>query len=152
MIGRRAVLIGIGNPYQRDDGIGPAVASAIERLRLPGVRVVISDGEPVGLLAAWEDTGLAIVVDAIRHEPSCPGHIHRLTSSQLDGDGAAASSHGFGVPYALQLSRALNRQPGRLVMFGIEAADTSAGSGLSAAVSAAVPMAVSAVRAELETR
>ena len=86
MIGRRAVLIGIGNPYQRDDGIGPAVASAIERLRLPGVRVVISDGEPVGLLAAWEDTGLAIVVDATRHEPSCPGHIHRLTSSQLDGD------------------------------------------------------------------
>ncbi len=34
----RAVLIGIGNPYRRDDGIGPALAAAIEQLRPPGVR------------------------------------------------------------------------------------------------------------------
>ncbi len=149
MTGQPAVVIAIGNPYRRDDGIGPVVASEIERLQLPGVRIVMSDGEPVGLLAAWEDTDLAIVVDAIRHEPPCPGRVHRLTATELDTDAAAASSHGFGVPYAVRLSRALNRQPGRLVLFGIEAADTDAGSGLSAAVAAAVPTAVAAVRAEL---
>ena len=149
MTGQPAVVIAIGNPYRRDDGIGPAVASEIDRLQLPGVRVVMSDGEPVALLAAWEGTDLAIVVDAIRHEPPCPGRVHRLTATELDTDSATASSHGFGIPYALQLSRALNRQPGRLVLFGIETADTSAGSGLSAPVAAAVPTAVAAVRAEL---
>jgi hydrogenase maturation protease len=70
MTGRQAVVIGIGNPYRRDDGIGPTVADAIGGLHLPGVRVVLSDGEPVSLLAAWENADLAIVVDAIRHEPS----------------------------------------------------------------------------------
>ena len=48
---------GSGNPFRRDDGIGPAVAAAIERRHLPGVRVVISDGEPSGLLEAWSGAG-----------------------------------------------------------------------------------------------
>jgi hydrogenase maturation protease len=149
MTGRPAVVIGIGNPYRRDDGIGPAVADEIGQLRLPGVRVVISDGEPIGLLTAWEDAGLAIVVDAIRHEPPCPGRIHRLTVSQLASDGAGASSHGFGVPYALRLGGALRRQPGHLVVIAVEGTDFADGAGLSAAARAAVPAAVAAIRAEL---
>ena len=31
MTGRPVVVIGVGNPYRRDDGIGPAVVDAIER-------------------------------------------------------------------------------------------------------------------------
>ena len=149
MTGRQAVVIGIGNPYRRDDGIGPAVADGIDRLHLPGVRVVMSDGEPISLLAAWEDADLAIVVDAIRHEPPCPGRIHRLTASQLGSAGAGASSHGFGVPYALRLGGVLSRQPGHLVVIAVEGADFTDGTGLSASVNAAVPAAVAAIRAEL---
>ena len=149
MTGRQAVVIGIGNPYRRDDGIGPTVADAIGGLHLPGVRVVLSDGEPVSLLAAWENADLAIVVDAIRHEPSCPGRIHRLTTSRLGSNGAGTSSHGFGVPYALRLGRALDRQPGQLVVLAVEGADFTDGTGLSTSVTAAVPAAVAAVRAEL---
>lgn len=149
MTGHLAVVIGIGNPYRRDDAIGPVVAGEIERLHLPGVRIVISDGEPVGLLAAWEDASLAIVVDAVRHEPPEPGRIHRLTASQLGSDGAGASSHGFGVPYALRLGRALGREPGHLVVIAVEGTDFSEGTGLSGPVSAAVPGTVAAVRAEL---
>jgi hydrogenase maturation protease len=149
MTGRPVVVIGIGNPYRRDDGIGPAVADAIDRLHLPGVRVVMSDGEPVGLLAAWADADLAIVVDAIRHEPPRPGRIHRLTASQLGSDGGGTSSHGFGVPYALRLGGALHRQPGHLVVIAVEGADFTDGAGLSGPVSAAVPDTVAAVRAEL---
>jgi len=35
----KVLLIGYGNPGRRDDGLGPALAEAIERLRLPGVQV-----------------------------------------------------------------------------------------------------------------
>jgi hydrogenase maturation protease len=149
MTGRLAVVIGIGSPYRHDDGAGPIVADAIGGLQLPGVRVVISDGEPIGLLAAWEDAPLAVVVDAIRHEPACPGRIHRLTAGQLTSEGTGTSSHGFGVPYALRLSGALHRPPRHLVVIAIEGADFTDGAGLSAPVSAAVPTAVAAVRAEL---
>jgi len=146
--GSRAV-IGIGNPYRHDDGIGPAVAAEIDGLGLPGVRVTVCDGEPVTLLAAWEGAALAVVIDAYRRAAGRPGRIRRLTAAELASDGAGTSSHGFGLPYALRLGRALGRQPGRLVVIGVQGTDFSAGTGLSTAVAAARPAVVAAVRAEL---
>jgi hydrogenase maturation protease len=135
-----AVVIGIGNPFRNDDGIGPAVAAQIEEQRLPGVRVVMSDGEPAGLLEAWAGAGLTVVVDAI----------HRLTVSQLEADGTAASSHGLGMPDALRLGRALGQLPRRMVILAVEAADTGAGNELSQPVATALPEVVAAVMAELK--
>ena len=145
-----AVVIGIGNPFRNDDGIGPAVATQIEEQRLPGVRVVISDGEPAGLLEAWAGAGLAVVVDAIHRVPASPGSIHRLTAGQLEAGGTAASSHGLGVPDALRLGRALGRLPRRVVILAVEAADTGAGTELSKPVATALPEVVAAVMAELK--
>jgi hydrogenase maturation protease len=145
----RAVVIGIGNPYRRDDGIGPEVATQIQGRRLPGVRVVISDGEPSGLLEAWEGADLAVVVDAVQRVPASPGSIHRLAASQLETGCTAASSHGLGVPDAIRLGRALERLPRQVVILAVEGADTGPGTGLSGAVAAAVPQVVIAVMAEL---
>ena len=145
-----AVVIGIGNLFRNDDGIGPAVAAQIGEQCLPGVRVVMSDGEPAGLLEAWTDADLAVVVDAIRRVPASPGSIHRLTASQLEADGTAASSHGFGMPDALRLGRALEQLPRRVVIFAVEAADTGVGTELSKPVAAALPEVVAAVMAELK--
>ncbi len=117
-----SVVIGVGNPFRRDDGIGPAVAAAIERQHLPGVRVVISDGEPSGLIEAWSEAGLAVIVDALHGGPAgrapCPGRIHRVTPGGPDawpgpagasaGSGAG-SSHGLGLPDAFRLGRVLGR-------------------------------------------
>jgi hydrogenase maturation protease len=36
---QRVLLIGYGNPGRLDDGLGPAVAAAVERMRLDGVTV-----------------------------------------------------------------------------------------------------------------
>jgi hydrogenase maturation protease len=145
----KTVVIGIGNPFRNDDGIGPAVAARIEEQRPPGVRVIISDGEPSGLLEAWDGADLAVVVDAIHRVPASPGSIHRLTAGQLETGGTAASSHGLGVPDALRLGRALGRLPRRVVIFAVEAADTGAGTELSPPAAAALPEVVAAVMAEL---
>jgi hydrogenase maturation protease len=145
-----AVVIGIGNPFRNDDWIGPAVAAQIEEQRLPGVRVVISDGEPAGLLEAWAGADLAVVVDAIHRVPASPGSIHRLTADQLETGGTTASSHGLGVPDALRLGRALEQLPRCVVIFAVEAADTGAGTELSKPVAAALPEVVAAVIAELK--
>jgi len=146
----KAVVIGIGNPFRNDDGIGPAVAAQIEGLRLPGVQVVMSDGEPAGLLEAWAGADLAVVVDAIYRVPASPGRIHRLTASQLADGGTAASSHGLGMPDALRLGRALGQLPRRIVIFAVEGADTGPGTELSDPVSAALPEVVAAVMAVLK--
>ncbi|KZM74694.1 hydrogenase maturation protease [Nocardia terpenica] len=146
----RAVVIGVGNEYRRDDGIGPAVAARIDALGLPGVLVTLCDGEPAGLLDIWAGVDLAIVVDAVLCEPSAPGRIWRTTVDALRGRTRATSSHALGIPDALPLGRALGRVPGELVVLAVEAARLDLGAGLSDPVAAAVPRVVQAVLAELE--
>ncbi len=140
------VVIGIGNPGQRDDGIGPALAGRLTRIGLPGVDVRVLDGEPDSLLDAWAGARLAIVVDAILHQPARPGQIHRnIISAQT----AAATAHGRGVPEAIELGRARERMPDRLIVYAVEAANVSDGTDLSPAVAAALPELLDAVLTDL---
>lgn len=83
------VLVGIGNPYRRDDGIGPALVAAVGRLGVPGVTLTCADGEPSRLLDAWDGAVLTVVVYAVACAPAAPGRIHRTEVTApyaLDGD------------------------------------------------------------------
>ena len=134
------VVIGLGNDFRRDDGAGPAVVSALRDLALPpGVDLLISDGEPARLIEAWTGARLAVVVDAVRAQPSCPGRVHRFVLDRpRTGAGRTASSHGFGLDDAVSLAEALDRMPGRLIVHAIEAADLTQGLGLTPPVAGAV--------------
>jgi hydrogenase maturation protease len=156
------VLIGIGNPYRRDDGVGPALIEALQPAGLPGVRLAAADGEPTALISAWQDADLAVVVDAVLCERPQPGRVHRTVwapgqqgAGPLAAPGgpgsqvrAAASTHGPGVPDAVRLAEVLGAIPGRLVVFAVEAADLGFGPGLSEAVAASLPRLTRSVRAE----
>ncbi|WP_227981983.1 hydrogenase maturation protease [Nocardia spumae] len=144
----RLVVIGVGNEFRRDDGIGPLSAARIDSLRLPDTLVTVCDGEPTALLDAWDDADLAIVIDAVLCEPSAPGRIWHTTVDALRGLTTATSSHALGIPDALPLARALDRVPRELVVLAVEAADLGLGTGLSAPVAAALPRLVETVRAE----
>lgn len=149
MADRGPVLIGVGNEYRRDDGVGPVVVAEVAARGRSGARLVTSDGEPTALLEAWADAPLAVVVDAVRCEPSRPGRVHRYETAGLPRERAAASSHALGVPDALRLGFAVDRVPRRLVVYAVEAADLGFGVALSAPVRAVVPRVVDAVLAEL---
>lgn len=142
------VVIGIGNSFRRDDGVGLAVADRIAERDLPGVRVVIATGEPATLLEAWSGVAQAVVVDAASGEHSTPGRIRRWAVSELDA-GPAVSSHALGVAQTAALGQALGRMPRELVVFTVDAADTGNGCGLTPAVAAAVPKVVEAILTEV---
>ncbi|MET8796310.1 hydrogenase maturation protease [Nocardia sp. NPDC004568] len=150
MTAGRAVVIGIGNGCRRDDGVGPEVASRIAVLRIPGVRVAISDGECTGLLDLWSGSDLAVVVDAVVGTSSRPGRVRRVDEQCLRGPTAVTSSHSLGVAEAVRLGRALGRLPDRLVIFAVDVERHDFGIGLSAPVAAAVPRLIAAICAELE--
>jgi hydrogenase maturation protease len=141
------VVIGIGNPYRCDDAIGLLVADSVAQ---HGVNAVQSDGEPAGLMLAWEGADLVVIVDAVVCEPATPGRIHR--SATLPSAHGVTSSHGLGIPDAVALATALGRLPGRLVVFAVEAVDVSLGVGLSDAVARALPGLVDQVLGELGVR
>ena len=146
MTGQRVVVIGVGNPWRRDDGAGWSVAD-MARTRLgPAVAVVHSDGEPARLIDAWADADLAIVVDAVR-TGATPGSIHRLDDGDIAGPvSRSAGSHALGVAEAVRLGAAVGRLPQRLLVFGIEVADTGAGRGLSVDVGRGVQAVAQAIQ------
>jgi hydrogenase maturation protease len=144
------VVIGVGNEFRRDDGAGPAVVAGLRDLAPPGVRLVVTDGEPTRLIEAWAGAALAVVVDAVRADPPRPGTVHRFeVAAPGTGTGRPASSHGLGLDDAISLAMALDRMPGRLIVHAIEAADLTQGPGLSPPVAAAVGTVARAILADL---
>jgi hydrogenase maturation protease len=148
--GAPVVVIGVGNEFRRDDGAGPAVIARLQGLAPPGVRLIVTDGEPARLIEAWTEAALAVVVDAVRADPPHPGKIHRFVVDRPGAaPGRAASSHGLGFDDAIRLAVALDRMPGRLIVHAIEAADLSQGPGLTEPVAAAVGVVARAILDDL---
>lgn len=146
----RVVVIGVGNEFRRDDGVGPHVVARLRDRVPPGVELVVSDGEPADLLEAWDGARLAVVVDAVRAVPPVPGRLHRVVLNTTEEVPATAvSSHGLGVEAAAALAAALDRLPVRLVVHAVEVADTTLGVGLTPEVAAATDTLAEAVLHDL---
>ncbi|OBC00403.1 peptidase M52 [Mycobacterium sp. 852013-50091_SCH5140682] len=142
------LVIGIGNAFRCDDGVGLAVAAAVARRHIPGVQVMTDIGDPGSILDAWTGADLAIVVDAAVSQPGTPGRVRRWTPA--DGGGPrVVSSHMLGLAQTYSLGEALGRLPSRLVVFTVDVADVGHGDTLTPVVAAAVLRVVEAVEAEL---
>jgi len=61
---RRMLVLGYGNPGRRDDGLGPALAAAVEAMALPGVDVEASYQLNIEDAATLADYAGALFVDA----------------------------------------------------------------------------------------
>jgi len=151
----RIAVIGVGNEFRRDDGVGWAVVEQLRKRAETGPHPsdtvwATCDGDPGRLIALWESAALAVVVDAAHAHPGTPGRVHRLEldAQRLDGP-RTTSSHGLGLGEAVELARVLGLLPDHLVVYAVEGADGSFGTGLSPAVAAAVDPLVTAVEDEL---
>lgn len=150
----RATVVGVGNEYRRDDGIGPALITHLTGCVPDDVVLAVCDGEPSQLLEVWSQAELSVVVDAVLTESPEPGRIHRTTLPG-DPDGhshGAGGTHGLGIPDAVALAEALGRAPGRLVVLAVEAGDLGLGLGLTPEVAAVLPELGRRVLAELGGR
>lgn len=145
--GPAVTVIGIGNPYRRDDGAAGAV---LARLRErwgddPRVRLVELDGESVRVMQAWEGSPVVWIVDAVRSGRP-PGTVHEVDArclADLDDTGARlGGGHLMGLADSVELARALDRLPAELHVLGIEGDDFADGEGLSAGAAAGVAQAV----------
>jgi hydrogenase maturation protease len=144
------VVVGVGNPYRRDDGVGPAVIDRLRHQGPIGIRLEESDGEPSQLLELWSAADVAIVVDAVRTMDGRPGRIHRRRLDRAVAIGSPPSSHSIDLGDAVALALALDRMPATLVLYGIEVSDISYGQGLTPAVDAAVDEVAGSILARLK--
>src|ERR1700757_3848764 len=143
------VVVGLGNSYRKDDGVGAAAAAALDELALQHVRVVTGIAEPMSLLEAWSGARLAVVIDAAVGTPPVPGRIRRCALTDVVAASNGLSSHSVDMGRTHALGQALGRVPNALVVFTIEVADTGHGTGLTPQVEGAVPDVVGMAVAEI---
>ncbi len=142
------LVIGVGNRYRRDDGAGPMAA---ERLRAKGIAAVELAGDGTRLMDAWASAGRVVVIDAAR-SGAAPGTVHRFdaTLSPLPRAVFHHSTHLIGVAEAVEMARALDRLPERLIVYGIEGEAFGFGEGLTEPVARAVESVEGEIARELK--
>ena len=137
-------MVGVGNAYRGDDGVGLAVAERL-RGRVPGgVEVVTCEQEASRLIDAWEGRDGAVLVDAVVLRRAAPGTVHRFDASDRAGPGARRSARRRTRSASARRSSSRARSgklPGRVVVYGVEGAGVRGGRScavVEAAVAAAV--------------
>jgi hydrogenase maturation protease len=147
------LLIGVGNPLRGDDAAGVRAAKLIRDRNHPSIRVIEHDGEGASLMEAWAGGQTVIVADAAWSD-SPPGTIYRFDATQqpLPGKLFQRSTHAFGLHEAVELSRALNRLPRRLIIYGIRVKSLEIGASLSDEVEKSVQEVVERILKESQAK
>jgi len=149
---RDVCIIGIGNEYRNDDGVGLLVAHRIKELCLPGVRVIGPSDQGGDLLSALTSADSVFLVDSVS-SGSLSGTIHRIDVSHqtLPAGFSCHSTHAFGVAESLELARILGMLPKNCVLFGIEGTDFEMGTSLSPAVEQAAEEVIAMIGSEINS-
>lgn len=132
------LVIGVGNDLRRDDGVGRVVASTIEEMALPGVRVLTRSQLVPELVEVMADSDRVVVVDASVES------ISLTTRMATPGMDAVLTHHGS--PESLvSLARTIGLGLPDVYVVGVPAADLGLGEGLTAPTAELVPKAVDMV-------
>jgi hydrogenase maturation protease len=146
------LLIGVGNEYRSDDGLGIYAVREIGRRGIPGVVIAEQNGEGAALMDAWQGYDRVFIVDAI-NSGGASGSMLRIDalSETIPAHFFHYSSHSFGVIEAIEMARVLNRLPQRLVLYGIEGKQFDVGPGLTDCVIKRMPDMLSSIERELRS-
>jgi hydrogenase maturation protease len=131
------LVIGFGNPDCGDDAAGPLVARLLAG-RI-AARVLERHGDALALLDEWRGADALVLIDAAAPMGS-PGRIHPvdIAAADLPRGLAVGSTHAFGLPEAVALSRRLGTLPPRAMVYAIEGVCFDPGAPVSPAVAKAV--------------
>lgn len=133
------LVIGVGNEFRGDDAAGLLVARHLNGTVPDGVRILEIGDDCTALNDSWESASTVFIVDAA-HSGGPAGTVFRFDASERaipSGLLREFSTHALGVAAYIELARALNRLPPRLIVYGIEGHDFSAGARISREVAIA---------------
>ncbi len=150
----KTLILGLGNPILRDDGVGCHVAMALkERLQEPEVDVLEASIAGLDFLDMLTGYDKVIIIDAIQTGEGTPGQIYRLNLEAFNATRHAASPHDVNFATALELGNKLGLAlPSHIDIFAVEVADTSCfGEECTPEVTEAIPLCVEMIVQELRS-
>jgi len=137
----RAVVLGLGNILNRDEGVGVQCLESLRRRLGPVEGLEILDGGVLGmdLLPLVESTDTLLVLDAVDAQKP-PGTVVELAGPDIPlYSQVKISWHQVTFQEVLHLAQVRNRLPRRLHLVGVQPADVAIGTDLSPVVEAALP-------------
>jgi hydrogenase maturation protease len=149
----KTMVLGVGNPILRDDGVGLHVVEQLRTLlRDPNVAIDTAYTGGMNLLDLIRGYDKVILVDAIRQQNGRIGEVKRFILSDASTL-HSANPHDVSLSEAICLAKQLGETqvPKEIIVVGIVVQNTlDFGEQLSEEVQDAVPTAVQMVLSELE--
>jgi hydrogenase maturation protease len=125
---QRVLVLAFGNPGRRDDGLGPALAAALEALHLPAVRIDVDYQLTIEDAAAIAAHDVVVFIDA-----DCRGATPFSWRRVAPSASASFSSHSISPHGVLGLAQELFGAAPRAYLLGIRGYEFNEfGEGLSA--------------------
>ncbi len=136
----KVIVIGIGNEFRQDDGVGIHIARGlaarragrIRERKLDGVCVAEYQGAGADLMERWQGYETVVLFDAVS-SAGTPGTIHRfvIPADTLPRESFFWSTHAVSLGQTIDLAKTLKRLPRKLIIYGIEGKSFDHGPGIS---------------------
>ncbi len=145
----RIVVIGVGNLLLKDEGVGIHTLKALQEIDLPPDVKLIDAGTAPDLIAYTEAGDRLIIVDAARAGGE-PGTVYRFHPDDLASQSERAISlHELGVAENLRLMALTGREPGEIIIIGVEPKEIDWGMELTPELQRKIPEIVKIVLKEI---
>ena len=120
------LILGLGNPILRDDGVGYHVAASLQsKIRHSDVTITKSSASGLSLLEALTGFDRAIIIDAIQTKSGKTGQIYRLNIDDFDAAHPVTIPHNVSLISTLRLGNVLAMDiPRDIIIYAVEVKDT----------------------------
>jgi len=146
---QKICFIGIGNRFRSDDAAGIKIMEALSEDALPGASYLEASGEGATLIEMIEKEEVVYLFDAVSSGQK-PGTIFRFDAAaeKVPAKFFNYSTHAFSVAEAVEMARALNKLPPKLILFGVEGKNFEQAKQISNEVAGAIKKVVENVKKE----
>lgn len=130
------LVIGLGNRYRKDDGVGITVAENIKAMNDINVAIATNIPDSTDLIESWSGASIVFIVDAVLSGAE-PGEIFRIDAFKEEIPEEIfvdCSTHALNLRNTFELAEVLEKLPESLIIYGIEGENFEAGVGLSPGV------------------
>lgn len=136
---RSKIIIGIGNPLRRDDGIGVGIVQRLRLIKVPLLQdwtLLSWQGDLFDLIPVVEGGSHVIFIDGLVDPYATPGAIYKwdLVQEKPPNSISPMSTHSVGLGTVVELLSALGKTPQHFWLIGVVLADCGIGDDVSPAV------------------
>ncbi|GAB6181476.1 HyaD/HybD family hydrogenase maturation endopeptidase [Desulfotomaculum defluvii] len=143
------LILGLGNPFMGDDGIGIFVVEELEKMEWPhDVRIIDVGTSIINYLWEISQARQVIIIDALG-AGGPPGCVYRLDMEDVM-DYPNQDAHDMSLPTIIKWTRGITGLPEGITIYGVEPEQLDFGKELSMVVKNTMPKIITEIKTEVQ--